>query len=139
MATRRDVFPTVQGVDDDDGDDVRLSVIIDEAQEGADHPRDYFYSSTGTDLRPILHELNKFFQSSKIFSGTGTGLSMKMVKCLLFPRKPRAHGQSPLHWAIHEGPYQEAYIRRYLTLSENDVSDQRLLERILYWFSGRWV
>lgn len=34
---------------------------------------------------------------------------------------------------------QVAYIRRYLTLSDYNISDQRLLERMVYWFSGRYV
>ena len=37
-----------------------------------------------------------------------------------------------------DGSSHEAYIRRYLSLSDN-ISDRRLLERIRYWFSGRYV
>ena len=34
---------------------------------------------------------------------------------------------------------QEVNIRRYLTLSNNNISDRRLLLRMKYWFSGRYV
>jgi hypothetical protein len=40
---------------------------------------------------------------------------------------------------FHADPSQDAYVRRYLVLSDNDVSDRRLMGCIQYWFSGRSV
>jgi len=60
-----------------------LFVVIDEAQVAADYLKDYFPSTTGTNLRPILREMYQFFRSSGIFAGiilSGTALSMKMLK-----------------------------------------------------------
>jgi hypothetical protein len=124
-----------------------LFVVIDEAQVAADRLKD-FPSTTGTDLRPILREMYSFCLKSKLFNGiilAGTGLSMNMVKDAVGSvSAKRAGKRQPLVFTNigrfrEDNSSQEDYIRRYLTLSDNDPSDQRLLERMVYWFSGRYV
>jgi hypothetical protein len=140
---RRDLFPV--------GSNTPLFVVIDEAQVAADHLKKFFRSTTGTDLRSILREMYRFFQASGIFAGiilSGTGLSMKMVKDAVgsfsFSAKQVDKRMQPRVFTdigrfTRDNPSQVVYIRRYLTLSDDDISDQRLLERMVYWFSGRYV
>lgn len=74
MAERRDLFP-VEPV-------TPLFAVIDEVPVAADHLKEFFRPTAGTDLRPILREMHKFFHKSGIFAGiilSGTGL-LKMVK-----------------------------------------------------------
>ncbi|KAF8521967.1 hypothetical protein BU17DRAFT_64689 [Hysterangium stoloniferum] len=139
MTKRKDLFPA--------GISTPLFVVIDEAQVAADHLKGCFRSSTGPDLRPILHEMYRFFLYSKIFTGiilSGTGLSMKMVEEAVGSVAAKQSGKITRPRVFTDvGRFasgdssQEDYIRRYLTLSEND-SDRRLLERMLYWLSGRY-
>jgi hypothetical protein len=44
----------------------------------------------------------------------------------------------PMSSSIHEEWEHRAYINKYLHLSTS-VSDERLRDRISYWFHGRWV
>ncbi|KAF8517282.1 hypothetical protein BU17DRAFT_91994 [Hysterangium stoloniferum] len=138
MNKRKDLFPAGFAP---------LFVVIDEAQVAADHLKEYFRSDTGSDLRPILREMYRFFwHSDEIFSGiilSGTGLSMQVVKDTvgsLSAKRTDKFAQSVVFTDIGHftrgDSSQEDYIRRYLTLSEND-SDRRLLKRMVYWFSGR--
>lgn len=101
----------------------------------------------GNRLRPILREMIEFFQSSRLFNKiilSGTGLSMEMVKDAtgsLSAKEAPTRVQavfSNVGCFTREDPSQEAYIRRYLTLSDNDISDKRLLERMKFWFPGRY-
>ena len=141
LTTKRlDLFPV--------GSNTPLFVVIDEAQVAADHLK-FFRSRSGTDLRPVLREMYSFFLTSGLFAGiilSGTGLSMKMVKDAVgsFSAKQTDKRVQPRVFTnigrfTRDDPSQVVYIRRYLTLSDNDISDQRLLERIVYWFSGRSV
>ena len=120
--------------------------VIDEAQVAAEYLSDSFRSfTTGMDLRPVLHAFYRFLQGTGMFNGVilaGTGLSMNMAKkafssqvakCLENRREPivfvelgRFKGDQ-----IHED-----YVRKYYTISACS-SGRRLMERILYWFSGR--
>jgi hypothetical protein len=124
-----------------------LFVVIDEVQVAADQARD-FPSTTGTDLRPVLRELYNFCLKSKLFSGIilpGTGLSTTMVKKAVGSLSAKKAGKrQPLVFTYTgrfwpNNSFQVDYIRRYLTLSDNNPSDWRLLERMVYWFSGRYV
>ncbi|KAF8498457.1 hypothetical protein BU17DRAFT_72319 [Hysterangium stoloniferum] len=134
---REDMFP--------DGDDTPLFVVIDEAQVAADNLKEYFRSNTRTDMRPILREMYRFFLSTTIFTGfilSGTGLSMQMVKEAVGSTSAKNEpGRGSLVFTdigrfTKDDSSQLDYIRRYLTLSDN-YSDRRLLERMVYWFSGR--
>ncbi|KAF8500012.1 hypothetical protein BU17DRAFT_59107 [Hysterangium stoloniferum] len=136
---RNDLFPK--------GSWTRLFVVIDEAQVAADNMKEYFRSETGTDMRPILREMYKFLLSTKLFRGfilSGTGLSMKMVKDAVGSVSAKNAAGSGTRVFTDIGHFtkddssQLDYIRRYLTLSNNN-SDRRLLERMVYWFSGRYV
>ncbi|KAF8510406.1 hypothetical protein BU17DRAFT_98110 [Hysterangium stoloniferum] len=140
MTKRKDLFSA--------GINTPLFVVIDEAQVAADHLKGCFRSSTGPDLRPILHEMYRFFLYSKIFTGiilSGTGLSMKVVEedvgfaaaAKQSNKLTRPRVFTDVGRFASGDSSQEDYIRRYLTLSEND-SDRRLLERMLYWLSGRY-
>jgi hypothetical protein len=131
-AKRRDFFPAGAT------ETLRLFVVIDEAQVAADHLSAYFRPTTGTDLRPVLREMYRLFQVSGIFVGiilAGTGLSMKIASLSEKRVEPRVF--TDFGYFTKDKPSQIAYIRRYLTLSDNNISDQRLLERMTYWFSGR--
>jgi len=124
-----------------------LFVVIDEAQVAADHLKDV-PSATGTDLRPVLRELYSFCLKSHLFTGiilAGTGLLMNMVKKAVGSVSAKKTGKRQPLLFTNVGRFrtdnssQVDYICRYLTLSENDESDRRLLERMVYWFSGRYV
>ena len=139
MTKRIDLFP--------EGTRTPLFVVIDEAQVAAEYLK-LFPSTSGNELRPILREIVGFFQSSCIFNKiilSGTGLSMGMVKDATgsFSAKEAptlVQGVfSNVGCFARDDLSQEAYIRRYLTLSDNDISDMRLLERMKFWFSGRYV
>lgn len=138
FVTRFDVFP--------EGPETRLFVVIDEAQVAADHLKEYFRSATGTDMRPILHEMYRFFlEYTTIVHGiilSGTGLSMEMVReavsSVSAKKVDTVQEEVVTDVGRFDGPSHEVYIRRYLSLS-NNISDRRLLARMLYWFSGRYV
>jgi hypothetical protein len=87
-----------------------------------------------------------FFQFKGIFDKiilSGTGLSMEMGKVAVgsFAAKecPKNRVSSDVGRFTRDDSSQEDYIRRYLTLSDDNISDQRLLARMRYWFSGRYV
>ncbi len=129
------------------GSDTRLFVVIDEAQVAAEY-LDFFRSASGTERRPILREMVSFFQSSQIFKRiilSGTGLSMEMVKDAVGSLSAREVTNESQGVFTNVGRFtsedssQEVYISRYLNLSKDNVSDRRLLERMKYWFSGRYV
>ena len=139
MTKRTDLFPKERKTP--------LFVVIDEAQLAAEHLK-FFRSKTGPERRPILREMVRFFHDSPFFTRiilSRTGLSKGMVKdavgSLSAKRVPGEYQGvfTNVGRFTREGSSQEAYIRRYLTLSDNDISDKRLLERIKYWFSGRYV
>ncbi|KAF8512673.1 hypothetical protein BU17DRAFT_96067 [Hysterangium stoloniferum] len=133
---RKDLFP--------DGPHTPLFVVIDEAQVAADRLKEYFRSNTGTDMRPVLREMYRFFLETQFFTGfilSGTGLSMKMVKDTVGSVDAKnvpsgSHVFTDIGRFTENDSSQLDYIRRYITLSDS-YSDQRLLERIVYWFSGR--
>ncbi len=140
MTERTDLFPM--------GINTPLFIVIDEAQVAGEYLK-FFRSESGTALRPIFREMVSFFQSTGIFDGiilSGTGLSMKRERKSYFAMSAKyapCEGE-PLVFTdvgrfMRNDSSQEAYIRRYLTLSDDNISDQRLLERMMYWFSGRYV
>lgn len=126
-----------------------FSVVIDEAQVAASGFKESFRSyPTETEQRPILHAMHRYLRNNRLVREiilAGTGLSTDMVehmwgvcsakrmgpgfKLYLFSDTPRFHANLS----------QDAYLRRYLILSDDDVSDRRLRERIHYWLSGRFV
>jgi len=125
-----------------------LFAVVDEAQVATEYMEGSFRSTTETEKRPILHPFYRFLWYSKLFKGVilaGTGLSMKMVRTsvssqsaqlLDFRREPFVFvevGQFKKGGTDHK-----AYIEKFLHLSQS-ASDQRLMERILYWFHGRWA
>ena len=127
--------------------DTRLFVVIDEAQVAAEY-LSFFRSASGTERRPILREMVNFFQSSPIFKRiilSGTGLSTEMLKEAVGAVSAKEVTNETQGVFTNVGRFtredssQEVYISRYLNLSKDNVSDQRLLERIKYWFSGRYV
>ncbi|KAF8497010.1 hypothetical protein BU17DRAFT_72416 [Hysterangium stoloniferum] len=127
------------------GSQTPLFVVLDEGQVAADNLKEYFRSDTGTDMRPILREMYRFFLNTQLFTGfilSGTGLSMKMVPDAVGSISAKNAAGSGTRVFTDIGRFtrddssQLDYIRRYLTLSDNN-SDRRLLERMVYWFSGR--
>jgi len=142
-AIRKDLFPTEPHANPS------LFLVIDEAQVAARGFMKSFRSHIKeTDERPILHAMYRFLQETTIFRGTivvGTGLSTDMVKRAIgsLSAKPMGERQKPIVFTdvglFHTAPPQDAYVRRYLVFSDNDVSNRRLMERIQYWFSGRSV
>jgi hypothetical protein len=143
IARRGDLFPS------DVCSRGPLFLVIDEAQVAADRFKESFRSHIAeNDVRPILHAMYRFLQGTRIFRGTiisGTGLTSEMVMRAVgsLSAKRTGESQTPLVFTdiglFHTDPSQVAYVRRYLTLSDNNMSDQRLMERIQYWFSGRSV
>jgi hypothetical protein len=98
-------------------------------------------------MRSSLHELYKFFHDFG-FAGiiiSGTGLSMEIVKTAVgsISAKQMDASYRPKIFTdtgvFMEGASQENYVRRYLNLSDENVSDRRLLGRIRHWFVGRCV
>ena len=125
-----------------------LFLVIDEAQVAADQFNGYFRPETMGDYRPILRQVFKSFQGISIFRGiivVGTGLSAGMVTRTMHCVSAGTTGrlEEPVVFSdvgafSQTGSSQDAYIRQYLTLSDN-LSDRRLMERIQYWFRGRFV
>jgi hypothetical protein len=135
------------------GDDIfpqkLLFAVIDEAQVAAVYLKDSFRSfTTGIDMRPVLHAFYSFLWDTEIFRGVvlaGTGLSMKMVKEVPSTQVAKYMGarQKPIVFVelgrfTKDGTSHVDYIHKYISLSGGSISDQRLVERILYWLSGRW-
>jgi hypothetical protein len=107
-----------------------------------------FRPTSGSGKRPVLRPFYRFFDDTSFFHGfliVGTVLSTKEVEPAVgLLSAKRTTGSQALHVVFNtnfsrdsNGP-QTAYVRKYLTLSDN-CSDRRLLERIRYWFSGRCV
>jgi len=125
---------------------IRLFGVIDEAQVAADLLK-YFPSTTGESMRPVLRGMYNSLVMTQFFTGiilAGTGLSMSTVKTVLSSVSAKYDGRAqPLVFSdigrFGSGyPSQVEYIRRYLSFSDTE-SDRRLLERIVHWFSGRYV
>jgi len=137
---RQDLFPFPEG------SRANYFAIIDEAQEATDHLNEYFRSDTGFDLRPILRQFYLFLHSSLWANGiilSGTGLSMEVVENSIPSSAMKNIGRptgikffTDTGRFVHGEPSQKEYVLRYLQLSEDNTSDARLLERILYWFPG---
>ncbi|KAF8521901.1 hypothetical protein BU17DRAFT_87449 [Hysterangium stoloniferum] len=125
-------------------DNLKEFLAVDEAQVAADNLNDPFRSNTVTDRRPILREMYRFFLHTKIFTGfiiSGTALATNMVKdavggAVSAKNVPGSRVFTDIGRFTKDDSSQLDYIRRYLTLSDNH-SDRRLLERMMYWFSGR--
>ena len=127
-----------------------LFAVVDEAQVAAEYLDKSFRSvTTGTDMRPVLHAFYRFLWDTGIFRGVilaGTGLSMSMVKTAVSSRSAQVMDSRSKPIVFVEvgqftkgGTVHEKYIRKYLPLSPGCISDERLVERIMYWFSGRSV
>ena len=123
--------------------------VIDEAQVAAEYMNESFRSlTTGIDARPVLHPFYRFLQDADFIKGTilaGTGLSMKMMKKAVNSRGAQLleESRNPLIFYdvglfSNPGTDHRAYLEKYLTFAST-VPDSRLMQRILYWFSGRWV
>ena len=127
-----------------------IFLVIDEAQVATCGFKKIFHShNREINEHPILLAMRRFFQDIHIFRGTiviGTGLSTDMVKKTTIwaaSAKRMGESQTPIVFTdltlFHTHLLQDAYVRRYLVFSDDDVSDQRLRERIQYWFSGRYA
>jgi hypothetical protein len=125
MTNRTNLFP--------EGWRTPLFVVIDEVQVAAEYFK-FFPSTSGNEWCRILREVVLFFQSSclnfnKIIL-SGSGLSMGMVNDATGAFSVKVAPTwvqgvfSNVGCFMREDPSQEAYIRRYLTLSDNDISDK---------------
>jgi hypothetical protein len=126
-----------------------LFAVVDEAQVAAEYLNGVFRSSTTENEEcPVLHPFFRFLWKSELFKGVilvGTGLSMKMVRTAVL-----SHGGARLQFRqdpyvfievgrfTKNGEEHRAYVNKYLHLSTS-VSDERLRDRISYWFHGWWV
>jgi len=126
--------------------DSKLLAILDEAQDAARALRHQF-PSTSESRRSALHEAYAHFAHSGIFRGmilSGIGLSREMVEEEINSMAvKRMRSIYVNHVFTDTGNFgdaklQAAYIREYIKLSDSR-SDKRLLERIQYWFKGRYV
>ena len=130
--------------------DVRLFVVVDEAQVAAEYLNESFRSTTGIDNRPVLHPFYRFLWDTRLFQGVilaGTGLSRKMVRTSVSSGSQSAQGldysQVPIVLVevgefTKDGRDHKTYIEKYLPFSSS-AFDRRLMERILYWFRGRYA
>jgi hypothetical protein len=127
----------------------KLFAVVDDAQLTAEYLNESFRSVTSaSEERPALHPLYSFLWSCNFFRGVilaGTGLSMKMVRTDVISRYVQAHPFRLVPFVFVEvgrfkkdDAFHKTYIEKYLSLSESD-SDRRLMQRILYWFHGRWA
>jgi hypothetical protein len=127
----------------------RLFAVVDEAQVAAEYLNESFCSITsGSEKRPVLHPLYNFLWSTNVFKGVilaGTGLSMKMVHTAVVSQYAQRHVHRQVPFVFVEvGRFKKdetlhkTYIEKYLSFSQS-ATDQRLMERILYWFHGRWA
>lgn len=125
----------------------QLSVVIDDAQIAAEYMNESFRSqTTGTDGPPVLHPFYRFLLDCDFFKGiilAGTGLSRKMVLKSVSSRTAQLLDESRNPLVFHDvgrftnnGTDHRTYVEKYLPFAST-VSDERLMERILYWFSGR--
>jgi hypothetical protein len=132
LTSRVDLFPDMKG----------FFMIIDEAQVAADGMR--VFQGPSRKERPLLYAFYEFLITTGFhFKGiiiSGTGLSIEMMhETKVSMGKFR---KWPNKLFFETGLFQEeeihkTYLYRFLKLSANNVSDQRLVERILRWFSGR--
>ncbi|KIM43671.1 hypothetical protein M413DRAFT_443578 [Hebeloma cylindrosporum] len=119
--------------------------VVDEAQVAAQHLTNSFRSSTtGTHQRPVLHAFCSFLRNNDLVGGiilSGTGLSMEMVKTAVESTYMKDMDSTP-RIITEIGRFERgdeahrSYIQKFLSI--NSPSDHRLVERILYWFSGRY-
>ncbi|KAF8223481.1 hypothetical protein L208DRAFT_1316565, partial [Tricholoma matsutake] len=127
----------------------RFFAVVDEVQVAAESLTDYFHSrTTGLDKRPVLHAFYRFLWDIEIIEGvilSRTSLSKEMVQEAVHSRSAKNLGASPVPIVfVDVGQFMQdredhkRYIDKYLSLSPSSVSDQRLIEQILYWFSGRY-
>ena len=127
-----------------------LYCAVDEAQEGLKFHEDMFRSTSGAHRRPALYALYRFYDQIRFFDGyifAGTGLSMSKLELVtssiiakhvegLLPVvfTDTVHFTTEMSAAAHQN-----YISRYLKVISGDQISSRLMERILYWFHGRYV
>jgi hypothetical protein len=126
----------------------RLFTVIDEAQVAAEYMNESFRSlTTGIDARPVLHPFYRFLQDAIYTEGTilaGTGLSMQLVKKVVSSRSAQLLDESRNPLIFYDvGLFSNsetdhrAYLEKYFIFSSG--SHHRLMQRILYWLSGRWA
>jgi hypothetical protein len=123
-------------------------VVVDEAQVAAEYPNESFRNTTGIHTRPVLHPFYSFLWDTRLFQGVilaGTGLSMKMVRTAVSCKSAQRqdYSQVPIVFVdvgefTKNGTDHKTYIEKYLPFSVS-AFDQRLMERILYWFRGRYA
>jgi hypothetical protein len=128
-----------------------LYCAVDEAQEGLNFHKKMFRSSSGAHRRPALYALYRFYDQIRFFDGyifAGTGLSMSKLELITSSvvakrveglRDPvvftdTVHFTKEVSTVAHHN-----YISRYLKVTSDDQQSSRLMERILYWFRGRYV
>ncbi|KIM39923.1 hypothetical protein M413DRAFT_446839 [Hebeloma cylindrosporum] len=125
-----------------------LFVVFDEAQVAAQQLTNAFRSSTTGTTRPVLHAFCRFLWEANLIRGVilaGTGLSMQMVQTTMASHGAQSMSPSSSQLVLTEvGRFQQgdaahrAYIEKYLPPCRNPKSHKRLVQRILYWFSGRY-
>jgi len=123
-------------------------VVVDEAQVAAEYLNESFCNTTGIHTRPVLHPFYSFLWDTRLFQGVilaGTGLSMKMVRTAVSSQSAQRqdHSQVPVVFVevgefTQDGTDHKTYIEKYLPFSKR-AFNQRLTERILYWFRGRYA
>jgi hypothetical protein len=129
-------------------DDQKMFLVFDEAQVATKTYHHHFPSDMeGGKTRSLLYSAYRCFTQWNIFDGiivSGTGLSKDIIDASFGSSAAKRAGQIyQTEIYADTGDFldavsQEDYIRGYLNLS-NSVSDQRLLQRMLHWFKGRWV
>ena len=127
----------------------KLFAVVDETQVATEYLNESFCSLTSaSEKRPVLHPFYNYLWNSNFFRGVilaGTGLSMKMVRTSVISEYVRVQSYRLVPFVFVEvgrfekdDVFHHTYIEKYLSLSESD-SDRRLMQRILYWFHGRWA
>jgi len=126
---------------------LQFYAVIDDVQVAAEYMKDSFRPlTTGTNRRPVLRPFYRFLDASDLVKGiilAGTGLSIDMVRKPVYSQSAQLLDESRNPLVFHDvgrflkdGTDHKTYVKKYLTLAST-VSDGRLLQRILYWFSGR--
>ena len=127
-----------------------LHCAVDEAQEGLKFHEDMFRSTSGAHRRPALYALYRFYDQIRFFDGyifAGTGLSMSKMELVTSSIAAKhVEGLDPVVFTDTvpftremSATAHQNYISRYLKVISDDQKSSRLMDRILYWFRGRYV
>ena len=138
IAKRKDLFSNEE-----------LFVVLDEAQVAALLLERHFPPTSNSEvLHSVLHDFYRFLHYSNFFVGIivlGTGLSSETVKASLgsiVGKQMTSRTGTTIFTGsavFSDESEQEKYIRGYLTISEDNLSNRYLLERMKRWCMGRCV